>query len=67
MSVHLHKIINMKNENLVTVIQFAELIGKGRQDVYRLITPAQIKPDIIAGKYFIDIKKYPPKKFSAKK
>ena len=53
----------MKNENLVTVKQYAELIGKGRQDVYRLISPAKIKAEIIAGKYFIDIKKFPPSNF----
>ena len=56
----------MKNQNLVTIQQYAELIGKGRQDVYRLISPAKIKPEIIAGKYFIDIKKFPPNQFKGK-
>ena len=56
----------MKNENLVTIKQYAELIGKGRQDVYRLISPAKIKPEIIAGKFFINIVKYPPANFKKK-
>lgn len=53
----------MNTDNLVTIEQFAKLVGKNRTQIYLWTQPQQIRCKIIAGKRFIDLDQYPVSKF----